>query len=263
MKSTIRILTPCAVAAALVACGGGGGSGGSTPSASSSTTSVVSAATAQGLYTGTLTGGASTAFEMLLLENGDMWVLYGTPGASSFLVRGFVQGTAAVTGSSFSAASVKDYGTVPPTSGTVSGTVSGPSVSGTVAEAGQSVTFTGTALTGASYDYNTAATLAQVAGNWTLTGLDGTLSSVAIAADGTLTGNNVGCLLTGSVKPRASGKNVFDVTVTTGASPCLAPGTTSTGIAVSYLVNGTALRQLVVAGINAARTGGSAYFGVR
>lgn len=261
MKSTIRILAPCAVAAALVACGGGGGA---TPTASSSsTTSVLSATSAQGLYTGTLTGGASTTFEMLLLENGETWLLYGTPGTSSFLVRGFLQGTSALSASSFSASSVRDYGTVPPTSGTVSGTVSGPSVSGTVAEAGQSVTFTGTALTGTSYDYNAAALLSQVAGNWTLTGLDGTLATVAIAADGTLTGSNAGCQLTGNLKPRASGKNVFDATITTGASPCVAPGTTSSGIAVTYLVNGTALRQLLVTAVNAAKTGGSAYFGVR
>ncbi|MGZ5179581.1 MAG: hypothetical protein ACXWC6_08750 [Ramlibacter sp.] len=260
MKSAIRNLAACAVASTLVACGGGGGS---TPSAASSTTNVVSAATGQGVYTGTLTGGASTAFELLLLENGETWMLYGTPGTSSFLVRGFVQGTAAVATSSFSAASVKDYGTVPPTNGALSGTVSGQTVSGTIAEGGQSVAFTGAVLTGASYDYNTAATLAQVAGNWTLTGLDGTLASVTIATDGTLTGSNAGCLLTGSVKPRASGKSVFDVTVTSGASPCTTPGATSTGFALTYLVNGTALRQLLVAATNAAKTGGIAYFGVR
>lgn len=260
MKSAIRILVPGAVAAALVACGGGGGPA---PTASSSTPTVLGAATTQGVYTGTLTGGGSTAFELLLLENGETWMLYGTPGTSSFQVRGFVQGTASLSGSGFSAGSVKDYGTVPPSSGSISGTVSGPGVSGTVTEGGQGVTFSGTALSGTSYDYNTAATLAQVTGTWSLGSLDGTPTSITISTDGKLTGNRGSCGLTGSVTPRASGKNVFDVTVTTGASPCTAPGTTSAGIGLTYLVNGTASRQLVLAVTNPAKTSGSAYFGVR
>jgi hypothetical protein len=56
---------------------------------------------------------------------------------------------------------------------------------------------------------------------------------------------------------------VFNVSVTSGPAPCLEPGTLATGVAVTYLLpNGTS-RELVVAGVNASRTAGNAFFGVR
>jgi hypothetical protein len=111
--------------------------------------------------------------------------------------------------------------------------------------------------------YNTPANLAQITGAWTLSALDGTSADVTIAPGGSFTGANAGCSISGTIEPRASGKNVFDVSVTSGGAPCAAPGTTSTGIAVTYLLPGSTARQLVVAGVNAARTAGNAFFGVR
>src|SRR4051812_11657057 len=54
---------------------------------------------AQGFYTGTLTGSTSSQFQLLALENGDVWSLYGNPSGSSFAVRGFVQGPTTRNGS--------------------------------------------------------------------------------------------------------------------------------------------------------------------
>jgi hypothetical protein len=96
-----------------------------------------------------------------------------------------------------------------------------------------------------------------------LNGLDGTTTVVSVSSSGAFTGNNSGCLISGSITPRTSGKNIFNVTVTAGTSPCLSPGATYTGIAVTYLIAGTSTRQLIVAGVNATRTAGNAFFGVR
>ena len=68
--------------------------------------------------------------------------------------------------------------------------------------------------------------------------------------------------MTGTVKPRASGRNVFDVTLTFGGAPCVLANQTATGSAISYLLsNGS--RQIVIAGTNAARDAGTALGGVR
>lgn len=88
------------------------------------------------------------------------------------------------------------------------------------------------------------------------------LVSMNVASNGTFTANNDGCNFTGTSKPRASGKNVFDVSVTFGAAPCSLPGTKATGIALTYiLANGK--RQLVAAAVDASRTHNSLVFGTR
>jgi hypothetical protein len=83
-----------------------------------------------------------------------------------------------------------------------------------------------------------------------------------IASTGAFTTSSSGCLSTGTLTPRASGKNVFDLSVTFGAAPCVLANQTASGIAVSYLLsNGT--RQLILAGTNSSNTVGTAVFGTR
>jgi hypothetical protein len=220
-------------------------------------------AVVQGLYSGTLTGSTSTNFQLLALENGDVWSLYGTPSGASFRVRGFIQGPTARNGSAVSSSSVKDFGFDRALAGSLAGTLTATTVGGTVTFSTGAVTFSGTAVPTGTYNYNAAATNSQVAGTWTLSALDGTSATVSVGTNGSFTGNNAGCAITGTILPRASGKNVFDVSVTSGPAPCFAPGTTSTGIALtSVLADGTT-RQLIVAGVNAGRTAGNAFFGVK
>ena len=251
LKATLTL----AAASLLAACGGGGGE------ASTGGTGGVSTIT-QGAYSGGITGSSSSQFQLLALENGDVWALYGVPSGNQFLVRGFVQGTAVQTGGTFNG-SIKDFGFNPAVAGTISGSITSASVSGSLAENGATATFSGSPIPTSSYDYNAAASLSQIAGAWTLTGLDGTATTVNIASNGAFTGNNAGCVISGTITPRASGKNVFDVSVTNGAAPCAPPGTTSTGVAVTFLVSGTTIRELMVVGTNAARTAGNAFFGFR
>jgi hypothetical protein len=200
---------------------------------------------------------------MLALENADVWALYGNMSGSAFLVKGFVQGPTSRNGTNFSSTAVKDFGFNPAVSGSTTGTATSASVSGTLSSNGAVMSFSGAVPATSAYTYNTPAVLGQITGTWSLTGLDGTLATVNISTSGNFTGNNAGCAISGTATPRASGKNVFNVTVTSGPSPCLTPGSVYNGIAVTYIIPSSGARQLVVAAVNGARTVGTAFFGIR
>jgi hypothetical protein len=218
----------------------------------------------EGAYAGTLTGSASTAFQLLVLENDEYWALYGRNVGNSFLVAGFIQGTGIANNGSFSSTNARDFGVVPAASGTVSASyVAGTSIQGTVSSGGGTVTLAGTAFATSTFDYNAAASLATIAGNWNLTALDGSATALAIAANGSFTGSSAGCSFSGTLAPRPSGKIVFNFSVTFGAAPCVLPGQSASGIAISSLLAGTTTRQLIAAGVNGARTTGTALFGTR
>src|SRR6186713_3412293 len=86
--------------AALAACGGGG----------DDVPAAAAPATAEGVYGGTLTGSSSNAFELVVLENGEFWTLYGTSTPAAFYVEGFIQGNGTSSnGAAFSSTSAKDY----------------------------------------------------------------------------------------------------------------------------------------------------------
>jgi hypothetical protein len=91
MSKTKRLVGSASLAinlVMLVACGGGGGGGDSATSGPP----TGSGAKAEGAYAGTLTGSASTGFQMLVLENDEYWALYGTSVGGTFGVAGFLQG---------------------------------------------------------------------------------------------------------------------------------------------------------------------------
>jgi hypothetical protein len=56
-----------------------------------------------------------------------------------------------------------------------------------------------------------------------------------------------GCTISGSIGPRPSGKNVFNVTLTAGASPCATPGLVTTGIGLYVPIKTGNLHQLLIA----------------
>lgn len=254
-QTTNRIFLT-ALAAFLAACGGGGDEG-TTPNTS---------ALPEGVYGGSITGSPSPSFELLVLENGDLWSLYGTRSLSSFSVAGFVQGSTTSGGSSFSSVNARDYGFAPVAAGTASGTFNAAArtISGSVTAGGQTVSFSGGPIPGSLYNYDAPASVAAVAGNWTLgTTLTGDTVFLNIQSNGSFSATSVsGCTFTGSVAPRASGKNVLNVSLTFGPSPCALPSQTATGIALSYPLS-TGSTQLGVAVQNSARTLGIAAFGTR
>ncbi len=240
------------VLASLVACGGGG---------SSAPAVTVSA---EGVYEGTLTGSTSTGFQLLFLEDGTYWSLYGTPSASVFLVRGFVQGSGTSSNGQFTSSTAKDFGVAPAASGSLNATYTNTyDINGTIANPSGTVGFAGKPPASTFYVYTNAASPAAIAGAWSLTTLSGETLNVSIAAGGAITGtSSLGCSFTGSAVPRASGKNVFNLSLTFGAAPCALPGQTATGIALTYPL-ATGKNQLIVAGVDSTRTVGTAAFGTR
>lgn len=148
-------------------------------------------------------------------------------------------------------------------SGSVSATyVVGTSINGTLTETGSpNITFSGTVLPTSSFNYSTAASLANIIGTWSGTLLDGSSATVNINADGSFSGSDSsGCSFTGNVSPDSSGKNFFNVSLTYGASPCLLPNQTATGIAVNYLLSDGVTQQLL-AGVTSGTSFGTVFIG--
>jgi hypothetical protein len=255
--SVAMLLSLVATISTLTACGGGGGEG--------SDTTAVTGPSAEGVYSGTLTGSSSNAFNLLILENGDYWSMYGTQVGTVFGVAGFIQGTGSSSNGSFTSANGKDFGVSPAVSGVVNATynATAKTINGTTTSTSGTSTFNGGPITGSLYNYDTAATLSTIVGSWTTTSLTGETVTISIAADGTFTAvSNGGCNFSGTFAPRASGKNVFNTSLTFGVVPCELPNQTATGIAVAYPLT-TGQTQLIVAGTDAARTVGAAVIGTR
>ena len=90
-----RIVAAGVLVAALAACGGGGSSSGPGPAASLA-----------GLYEGS--GGSNRASELLLLDSGRYYLVYGLAPASAAPVGGVVIGDATVGGNGFASANAHD-----------------------------------------------------------------------------------------------------------------------------------------------------------
>jgi hypothetical protein len=220
---------------------------------------------AEGVYGGALTGSASSAFQMLVLENGEYWAMYGTQYPTMFGVSGFIQGSGAATNGNFTSSNLKDYGYTPAAGGTVNASYSTTSktMAGTIAITAGTVSFTGGPVAGSLYDYNAAASLTTLTGPWSTTSVSGEIIDLTVAANGAFTASsNLGCRFSGTFVPRASGKNLFDVALTFGASPCALPGVAARGIALAYpLANGKT--QIIATAIEGTRSYGTVVFGTR
>lgn len=243
------------LSASLAGCGGG--SGGDSPPAPAET-----ASNAQGLYEGSVSNGLE--HKTLILENDQIYAIYGNTVNGVFHAMGFIQGNGKSNNGSFSAANIKNFnanGSV--TSGSLSATYSlNISFSGTLAEGSTTTTFTGTTLKNLSYNYTAAANPSNIVGTWNLTDLQSTPVFLTISPDKTLTGSSGGCSFSGTIAPRTSGKNVFDIALTFGPAPCRLPGQSAIGIALEHPL-GNGKHQLIIAGTNTSRTSGTVLFGSR
>lgn len=256
---TIIFAAPCMLSLVLVGCGGGGGGSGTSVA---EPVPIVPPTTAEGVYAGTISNGKS--LNALILENDQIYVMYGTMVNGNLMVSGFIEGNGKSNNGSFSASDMRDFspnGTSPNFSLSAS-YVKNTSFNGTTTDGSTTISFTGGPLQNSLYNYNTAANIANIVGAWTVTDLAGTPVALNISASGSFTGSTSGCAFTGTIKPRASGKNVFDAVATFGAAPCLLPGQTVSGIALEYPLAGGG-RQLIIAGTDALRNNGAAYLGAR
>ncbi len=258
MGTTIR--TGSAILAAtllaLAGCGGGSddnaGGAGQPPSWTK----------AEGVYVGTTSTGYGLS--LLVLENDVAWGMYTWNYQGSDYLIGFVQGAGVSYNGSFSITDGRDYQLLNDVTYkvTASGTyVPGVSIQGSVTDGSTALTFTATAAAVSGYDYHQPATLSAVAGTWPgfySAGWDA--GTVNVSATGAVSGaTSSGCVYGGTVAPRASGKNVYDVSITFGPSPCALPGQLATGIAV--ITSGG--RQLLVAATTASRAYGATFVGQR
>lgn len=254
MHSIFLTSTVLAATALVAACGGGGGDA---PTATP-------IASFDGYYQGTASTGKQ--FQLLALENGQFYSLVGTTDAQGvFQVTSLVEGRGTSTNSTFVTSSVKEFtSTGQVLSESLSATyVPKTSVAGTLTYSNSSVTFNGTAPASNNYNYDTAATLSAVSGNWSGSSLYGEGQAFSISTTGTINGTSAqGCKYTGTASPRASGKNVLDVTVLFGPSPCALPGQTGSGGGVAtVLANGR--QQLLIAITNTDRSAGMVVFAQR
>lgn len=231
------------LATGLTACGGGGDGGSAPPPPPPVATS------AEGFWSGT----TSTGYSILgaVLENGEYWVMYHANG----MLYGVVQGNGVSNNGSFTSSNGLDFflgGAVTPVAVSASYRERA-SLQGVVTaqSGGGALTFT------AAYDpaYELPASQATVAGVWRGRLTTGETYTINVAANGTLAGaGSSGCTFAGSIVPRASGKAVYNVSVTFNGGVCVAGTQTITGMAA---VGGTvAAPVLFAAALNAPRTGG-------
>jgi hypothetical protein len=264
IRSLAGLVAATFLSALLGACGGGGSSDSAAASGNDATRGPFTGS-AEGFYIGGLVDGTNRVARILVLENDELWALYGTDRNGPFLVQGFYQasGTSDHHGG-YNVPGIRDFGAVPPVSGSLFAAVSGTSFGGAFDPGAGPLALVGVnGGTDANFPYDTPAVLADIVGAWSLTSRDGTAASVVIGATGAITASSSGCALTGTIAPRASGKNVFDVNVTMGAAPCSSPGTALRGIGLTHVIAGTNTRELIVAGVDANRTAGAVFFGTR
>lgn len=245
----------------LAGCGGGGGED------DNAQAPVRPAETVEGAYAGTLRTGTSSAnaFTGLVLENGEMWTLYGTLGSSGVLaVTGFIQGPGSDRDGTYTASDVTDFSSRPLVTGSVSAQYDAraQTLRGTYSADGSTMALEGSAI-GGDYRYDTPAVQASVTGNWTLATLSGDTLAIQVAPDGAITpANRGGCSFSGSLVPRVTGKNVFDVSLAFGAAFCEQADKAFYGVAVSYKLSGGP-QQLILAGLDKDRKTGLAAVGSR
>lgn len=238
---------------------------GNVATANISNVSVRCGADAEGAYVGTLTGSTNSAFQLVILENGEYWAIYGNQTPATFFVSGLVQGTGVSNNGTFTSSDLKDFGFFPAIAGALNSTYNLATLafSGTAAFSIGTVGFVASPATASTYNYNTAASLTTVSGAWALTASTGESVAVSISPTGVYSAStNLGCTFSGTVTPRPSGKNVFNVTYTFGPAPCALPGQAATGIAITFPVS-AGKTQLIVGGVNSARNAGTVAFGTR
>ena len=250
LQNFLKMLAGLSLISVLVACGGGGSGGDDN-------------ADIEGGYAATNSDGSSGS--VLVLEDGTAWSIVGTESGDLLEVEALLRGPLSVSGSEVTSSTLRRYDFE------TSSTITGVGFSGIVTDSGAitaTLTATGfdpvsTALAPidpAVYNYDTAATLAAIAGTWTGFFSTGEEGDVVISAGGVVSSvTTSGCTISGTAAPRASGKNVYDVTVNFGPAPCALPNGSGSGVAI--IASPASDPQLTVAVVSADRSLGAVFFG--
>jgi hypothetical protein len=227
-------------AIAVAACGGGGGGGeAAVPEVDHK---------AEGAYVGQF--GTDLVFQAVVLEDQQLWLVYGVSEPSNFgsqfgvrfVPSSFVAGRLNMSNGSISASSLQDN--FSPMAFSVTGTYDKIASATLDLLANGSPLATGAPPAAVNYNYARPASATAVAGTWPIVSVaEQTTGTFSITDQGALTGivRDV-CSVGGTVTPRSSGKNVFDVTYTDCS------GASYVGVAVQseFLFSGQMQQQLLI-----------------
>jgi hypothetical protein len=244
MSLKLKLILAGIATTALTACGGGsGGGGGSQPVANQDP---------QGFWEGTSSSGYQIG--TVILENGEFYGMFSRNG----IAYGADYGTATVRGNTFSGTLQEFY---IPTRQVFSATISGSftpktTLTGTTTYSNGNVS-TGTLTYNTAYD--TPASLAQVTGTYTGNYYTGAPVNISISSNGVVSGISNTCNIGGTVAPRPTGKNVYNVNLTFSGSNCEPGVGTASGIGVLNEVSGST--YLYTAGLNSSKTNGFFWIG--
>lgn len=260
--------------ALLTACGGG------EDADSNPITPIPTGPTAEGAYTGTISGASdSDGFVSLILENGDVWALYGhvsPPGEGfqnlfrgTFFSSGFLHGSGASSNGSYTTTNLWDFADYPATRASLTSTYdsAGKTIAGSASYSEGTVQFSGGPIPGpfgVDFNYDSTPSRSAIAGEWLLFDAQGLGIAVTVEANGDFEmEDDDGCTATGRIVPRPSGKNVFNVSLRFGnTGDCDLPGGQATGVAISYRTPG-GFQQLIAAVTDTNRTAGVVATGFR
>jgi hypothetical protein len=192
--------------------------------------STPSAGTAEGFWSGSASNGSNLV--LVVLENGETWGLYGANETAGDIYAGAFYGQSTGTGNTFTASgSDFNFNNWDVTSGTVKGTVVQKSTINATTSQNVSVNL--------KYEssYELPASLKAVAGSYKVTGISATGSATNAPMTITDTGlvtvkvAETNCTASGNIAPRASGKNVYNISMKFNGTNCaLGDGGTASGI---------------------------------
>jgi hypothetical protein len=172
-------------------------------------------------------GNASTGYTVsaAILENGETWGVY----TSGSTIYGALYGMASINGNTVSVSGT-DFNFL--TNSSSQGTLSGPIV------AKSTLSLNGTASVPLVYQayYDTPATAAGITGTWSFTGRSGSYTlipgTITVDSSGRFTLNQTNCVTSGSIVPRPSGKNVYNLTLNAVGTSCAVGQSSMSGVAM-------------------------------
>lgn len=243
----------------LTACGGGGGVDGVNTAGSDQGGNQSNAGTqsAEGIWSGTSSNG--TTLNLAILENGDSWGVY-TSTQGSF-ISGALHGQVQTSGASLlGSGKAYDFTTGVVSTGNLVGQVQTKTSLIASSLAGFKVAM--------SYKegYDARASLTELAGKYLIFGRSGrdivVPSQVEISSEGVFSNLENGCTRVGTFVPRASNKNIFNLSVSySGTCTSFASGSVLRGIA--FLDKSTVPYRLHSLSLNNDKTDGVVIIGTK
>lgn len=206
---------------------------------------------------GIWTGQSSTGFTVntVVLENGESWGIY----SIGSTIYGALFGTTYVSGNSITVSGTDFY--FPSNSSTI-GNYTG------IVSAKSSMSLISTSSNvSLRYmpQYDTPATAAAISGNWSFIGRSGAYTLlpglININSSGSFTLNQSNCVTSGSIVPRSSGKNIYNVTLTSVGSSCAVGQSSMVGVA--YLDTSVIPNKFLSLALTASKGDGVIVIGTR